>query len=110
MFYDKADRLGCTTRCPVSLSCTTGTSRRRARSSAPCASPRPATATASTGATHPALLLDGDKLYVASSRTGALAKVGWNGDGTVSGTSTPVSGPAIDGVNWRARGAFVYAG
>ena len=55
------------------------------------------------------LLLDGSTLYVGSSVTGNLAKVDWN-DGALSGTATDVSGPSIDGFDWRARAAFIYAG
>jgi hypothetical protein len=55
------------------------------------------------------LVLDGTELYVGSSVTGNLARIGWNGT-TVSGSATDVSGPSIDGFDWRARGMFVYAG
>lgn len=55
------------------------------------------------------LVLDGSTLYVGSSVTGNLAKVGWSG-GALSGTASDVSGPGIDGNDWRARGTFVYAG
>ena len=55
------------------------------------------------------LLLDGSTLYVGSSVTGNLASVGWN-DGVLSGTATNVSGPAIDGYDWRARASFIEAG
>jgi hypothetical protein len=55
------------------------------------------------------LLLDGDTLYIGSSVTGSLSKVAWDG-GVLSGTASNVSGPSTDGYDWRARGAFVYAG
>ncbi|HSS67658.1 MAG TPA: malectin domain-containing carbohydrate-binding protein [Nocardioidaceae bacterium] len=55
------------------------------------------------------LLLDGGSLYVGNSTNGNLATVGWS-NGQLTGTATAVSGPGIDGYDWRARGAFVYAG
>ena len=55
------------------------------------------------------LLLAGGNLYVGSSVTGNLARVAWNG-GALSGTAVNVSGPTIDGFDWRARAAFLYAG
>lgn len=39
---------------------------------------------------------------------GALRRVGWSG-GTVSGSSSLVSGPTVDGINWNARTMFLYA-
>jgi hypothetical protein len=55
------------------------------------------------------LLLDGDTLYVGSSANGNLSAVGWS-DGQLTGSASAVSGPSIDGYDWRARGAFLYAG
>jgi len=53
----------------------------------------------------------GGNLYVASSADGNLRRYQWNSAaGTpTAGTGTIVSGPAVDGQNWRARGAFAYA-
>jgi hypothetical protein len=45
-------------------------------------------------------------LYVVSRATGDLSAVGWVG-GAPSGTPAVVSGPALDGVDWRARAVFV---
>ena len=57
------------------------------------------------------LFLNGSTLYVGSSQTGNLAAVTWNSaTGTVSGAATNVSGPGLDGQDWRARGTFVFAG
>jgi hypothetical protein len=55
------------------------------------------------------LILDGDTLYVGDSSNGNLAAVGWDG-GQMSGSASAVSGPGIDGYDWRARGLFMYAG
>jgi hypothetical protein len=55
------------------------------------------------------LFLNGSTLYVGSSATGNLAAVGWAG-GTLTGTAATVSGPAVDGFDWRTRGSFIYAG
>jgi PKD repeat protein len=53
----------------------------------------------------------GDHLYVASSVDGNLRRYQWNSatGSPVAGTGTVVSGTALDGQNWRARGAFVLA-
>ena len=55
------------------------------------------------------LFLNGATLFVGSSTTGNLAAVGWS-SGVLTGTATNVSGPAIDGHDWRTRGSFIYAG
>lgn len=52
--------------------------------------------------------LEGGSLYYRTD-DGALRKVGWSG-GTVAGTPSTVSGPAVDGINWNARSMFLYAG
>jgi PKD repeat protein len=54
------------------------------------------------------LFLADDKLFVGSS-TGTLTRFDWDGTSPVSGTGVVVSGPAIDGQDWRARDAFLYA-
>ena len=51
----------------------------------------------------------GDTLYFANSANGTLSTIGWT-DGAVSGTPTVVSGPDIDGVDWRTRVLFLGAG
>ena len=52
------------------------------------------------------LFVSGGTLYVINRGTGSLVTLGWTGGAPV-GTATVVSGPAIDGVNWRARAIFV---
>lgn len=52
----------------------------------------------------------GSSLYVASSTDGNLRKYAWNSAaGTPVAGATVVSGPAVDGQDWRARGAFAFA-
>jgi PKD repeat protein len=48
------------------------------------------------------LILSGSSTYVASSADGALRKVN-----TVTGASAVVSGPAVDGRDWRTRALFL---
>jgi hypothetical protein len=60
-------------------------------------------------ATASGMFLSGSDLYVGSSTTGNLAKLQW-ADGDLSGTATEVSGPGVDGKDWRARGMFLYTG
>ena len=55
------------------------------------------------------LMLNGSTLYVGNSSTGNLVAVSWN-RGALVGSATTVSGPAIDGNDWRTRGSFIYAG
>jgi hypothetical protein len=50
-----------------------------------------------------------DKLYVSSALDGNLRRVNWVNGAAVPGTAAVVSGPAIDGHEWRARGTFVDA-
>jgi PKD repeat protein len=54
------------------------------------------------------MFLAGSSLYYATKGDGNLHKVAF--DGTVSGSSTVVSGPGVDGTNWRNRAMFLYAG
>ena len=51
----------------------------------------------------------GQHLYFSNAATGTLSRVGWQ-NGAVSGTPTVVSGPAIDGVDWRSSGLFLANG
>ncbi|GAA2708316.1 malectin domain-containing carbohydrate-binding protein [Micromonospora olivasterospora] len=52
------------------------------------------------------ILLAGGTLYRVSRSTGALASTAWAG-GAPTGAFTTVSGPAVDGVDWRAKAVFV---
>ncbi len=50
-----------------------------------------------------------DQLYTSSS-SGNLVRRAWNpATGLPTGSATTVSGPGIDGQDWRARDAFDYA-
>jgi hypothetical protein len=55
------------------------------------------------------MFLAGGNLYIANSATGRLARVAWS-DGPTGTLSAPISGPGIDGNDWRARGEFLFAG
>jgi PKD repeat protein len=48
----------------------------------------------------------GDFLYYVLRTSGNLSRVGWL-NGAPSGVATVVSGPALDGVDWRARAVFL---
>lgn len=52
------------------------------------------------------MFLDGDLLYTVAASTGALSVRSWNG-GLPGAASSAVSGPAIDGIDWRGRALFV---
>jgi hypothetical protein len=52
------------------------------------------------------MFLDGQLLYTVSASTGALSARAWN-DGVPSSASSVVSGPSIDGIDWRGRALFV---
>src|SRR5690606_24087947 len=56
------------------------------------------------------LFIVGDKLYVGSSADGNLRRVDFVAGRPVPGTVTVVSGPAIDGHDWRSRATFVFVG
>ncbi len=61
------------------------------------------------GASLPALsgaFVSGGQLYYVPRSTGQMVRVAFDGS-TVSGTPTVVSGPAEDGVDWRAKVLFV---
>ncbi len=47
-------------------------------------------------------------LYVVDRTTGDLRSVGWDGT-SPTGSATVISGPAVDGQDWRARSTFLYA-
>ncbi|GAA1621906.1 malectin domain-containing carbohydrate-binding protein [Catellatospora bangladeshensis] len=51
------------------------------------------------------LFLSGSTLYKVNRSTGALATTAWSG-GVPSGSYTVVSGPSLDGVDWRAKVVF----
>jgi hypothetical protein len=55
------------------------------------------------------MFLANGALFVGDSATGNLRRVGW-ADGQLTGSASVVSGLGVDGYDWRARGAFVYAG
>ncbi len=50
-----------------------------------------------------------EHLYFVTASNGNLSRVGWNGSASV-GASTVMSGPAIDGVDWRGRVLFLGGG
>jgi hypothetical protein len=52
------------------------------------------------------IFASGGSLYMTSRVTGTLSRVNWV-NGAPSGSFTTVSGPGIDGVDWRARAVFV---
>src|SRR5690606_34907071 len=55
------------------------------------------------------MFLVGDQLYFASSSDGILRRVSFRDGAPVPGTVRPVSGPTIDGLDWRSRAIFVLA-
>jgi Malectin domain len=48
------------------------------------------------------------RLYF-SNADGSLSSVQWQDSGPVAGTTTPVSGPTVDGIDWSARALFLHA-
>jgi hypothetical protein len=52
------------------------------------------------------IFVSGGNLYQANRVTGTLSRMNWV-NGAPSGAATVVSGPGIDGVDWRARAIFV---
>ncbi len=54
------------------------------------------------------MFIDAGRLFVGDSTTGQLRRVAWSG-GAMSGTASVISGPAVDGNDWRARGTFILA-
>jgi PKD repeat protein len=55
------------------------------------------------------MFIDNGTLYYATRSDGNLHRVDFTG-GAVTGSSSVVSGPGVDGVDWRNRGMFVYSG
>jgi PKD domain/Malectin domain len=55
------------------------------------------------------MFVDNGKLYYASRSDGNLHVVDF-ANGAVTGSPTAISGPGVDGVDWRNRGMFVYSG
>ncbi len=54
------------------------------------------------------MVLSGSTLYYANKNDGTLHTIGFS-SGTVTGSDTTVSGPKIDGNDWRSRGLFIYS-
>jgi hypothetical protein len=52
------------------------------------------------------MFLSGSTLYYADNATGNLHAVPWNNGAPTTATDTAVSGPGIDGNDWRTRGMF----
>jgi hypothetical protein len=50
--------------------------------------------------------VSGNFLYVTNRSTGTLSRMAWTGTAP-SGAATVVSGPAVNGVDWRAGATFV---
>src|SRR5262249_24755703 len=55
------------------------------------------------------MFLAGGFLYFVTSNDGNLNRVPFAND-TTTGSSVAVSGPGIDGIDWRNKGLFVYSG
>jgi Malectin domain len=53
------------------------------------------------------MFLSGSTLYYAAAANGNLHAVAWNNGAPDAATDTVVSGPSIDGKDWRARGMFL---
>jgi hypothetical protein len=54
--------------------------------------------------------LVGSTLYFGNSTNGNLSKTQWANNATVTGTRTTVSGPGVDGNDWRSRGLVLVNG
>ena len=52
------------------------------------------------------MFLAGDQLYWANKVNGTLNRIQWSNGAVVAGTGAVVSGPGIDGVDWRSRAMF----
>jgi PKD repeat protein len=55
------------------------------------------------------MFLSGNTLYWADSKTGNLNSVAFNNGSPTSITDTVVSGPGLDGNDWRSRAMFLYS-
>lgn len=55
------------------------------------------------------IFFSGDVLYYTNRLTGTLSRTAWV-NGAPQGAGTVVSGPALDGVDWRGRAVFTAAG
>ena len=54
------------------------------------------------------MFVAGGTLYVVDRTTGQLRSVGWDG-ASPTGSATVISGPAVDGQDWRAKSTFLFA-
>ena len=54
------------------------------------------------------MFVAGGTLYVVDRTTGQLRLVGWDG-ASPTGSATVISGPAVDGQDWRAKSTFLFA-
>lgn len=52
------------------------------------------------------MFLGGGHLYWTTA-DGHLHRIGWSGTAPVAGTAAPVSGPTVDGVDWRGKALFL---
>jgi PKD repeat protein len=52
------------------------------------------------------MFLAGNQLYWVNRSTGTLNRIGWSNGAPLAGTGSVVSGPGIDGVDWRYRAMF----
>ena len=66
-------------------------------------------ATTATLADAGGAFLNGSQLYYVTKANGNLNRTAFN-DGALGGSSTVVSGPGVDGVDWRAKVLFVGPG
>ncbi|WP_196466444.1 PKD domain-containing protein [Planomonospora sp. ID91781] len=56
------------------------------------------------------MFLSGDKLYFTDRLDGRLLRADFVNGAPVAGTATVLSGPAVDGADWRQRALFMFAG
>ena len=55
------------------------------------------------------MFINGGFLYYVNNQDARLYRIAFNGSST-SGSATAVSGPGIDGIDWRNKGLFLYSG
>ena len=55
------------------------------------------------------MFLSGNQLYWATSTDGNLHRVNFANNAPIGGTAVVVSGPGIDGQDWRSQGMFLFA-